>query len=199
MTKVPHIILASQSPRRRAMMEALQIACEYRTSAYEESHQSTDDPRMVVQRHARAKAASVRCEKDTDVVIIGADTVVSCNGYVYGKPRDMAEAREMLDTLSGQSHTVHTGVAVWMTRTDTWHVDACETRVRMRSLTVEERDAYLARVSPLDKAGAYAIQELGGIIIEHIEGCYYNVLGFPVAFLDALLNQEGISLLTGTR
>lgn len=196
-TKLPHIILASRSPRRRAMLDALGVPCEIRGSDYEETHAPDEDPRDVVKRHAKEKAASVVQADDADALVIGADTVVYKNTQILGKPKDLDEARSMLNMLQDGWHNVFTGLAVYTVNADEWHVTYVDTRVCMRSLSEEEIDAYVARVNPLDKAGAYAIQELGGIIIDKIDGCYYNVLGFPVAVLESLVARCGYSLLTG--
>jgi septum formation protein len=196
---LPHIILASQSPRRRAMLDALDLAYETRGSSYIEAHAANENPCEVVMRHAREKAASVVQPEDRKSLIIGADTIVYKNDQILGKPKDMADAHAMLTMLQGSRHIVYTGVAVYNACAEEWHITFATTSVSMRALSSEEIDAYITQVYPLDKAGAYAIQELGGIIIDKIDGCYYNVLGFPVAVLEQLIGQCGYSLLTGEK
>ena len=198
-TCLPHIILASRSPRRRRVLEELGVSFEARASAYDETHDPTDCPRCVVETHARAKAEDVRRDAEDDCLVIGADTVVWRDGTIYGKPRDRADARQMLSSLQGTWHEVFTGLAVYHGAADAWHVCHVRTSVKMRELDAAAITAYCSRIDPCDKAGAYGIQELGGIIIERIDGCYYNVMGFPIAQLDEVNGACGYSLLTGCR
>jgi septum formation protein len=132
-------------------------------------------------------------------VLVGADTVVVLGTQVFGKPRSRREAYRMLRALQGRTHSVYTGVALRDCATQRWRTAHVHTRVTMRPLTTHEMTRYFALVNPLDKAGAYAIQEAGGIVIERINGCYYNVLGFPVAMVETLLRTLGYSLLVTAR
>jgi len=193
---LPMLVLASGSPRRRELMKALGVPFTVVESGYDELNTAARGPRAIVRAHARGKAASVAARVSSGVVI-GADTLVWLAGVPYGKPRNLADARRMLRALQGRTHSVHTGLALFDTARTRWVVGDVCTRVTMRPLGPREIDWYLHRVNPLDKAGAYAIQEAGGIIIERISGCYYNVIGFPVATLETMLRRLGHSLVAG--
>ena len=195
---MPRLVLASGSPRRRELMTALGVPFAVVESGYEEHPAIARTPRAIVRAHARGKAADVAARVQ-DAVVIGADTIVWHAGTAYGKPRDLAHARRMLRALQGHTHSVHTGLALCDTIHGRWIVESVCTRVTMRPLCSREIDRYLELVNPLDKAGAYAIQEAGGIIVERIDGCYYNVIGFPVATLETMLRRLGYSLLAGAR
>ena len=190
---VPLIILASGSPRRRQMLKLIGIPFKIVVSTYEEKHDIRTRPHAIVTTHARKKAEDVvsRVKKG---IVIGADTLVCRNGKVYGKPKDMKEARRMLKELQGKTHAVYTGLAVCDTEEGRWEVGYVKTMVTMRTITSAEIERYFSLMNPLDKAGAYAIQDAGSLIIERIEGCYYNVLGFPIAKLDEMLRRLGYTL-----
>jgi septum formation protein len=155
-------------------------------------------PRGLAEHLARAKALSVARRRETGVVI-AADTVVVRGREIMGKPRDTEDARRMLRRLAGASHLVVTGVCVVDAGTGQELVESEVTAVRFRPLSEDEVEAYLATGEPLDKAGAYGIQGYGGLLVERIEGCYYNVVGLPLARLYLMLRQLGIDLLAGGR
>ncbi len=136
-----------------------------------------EDARRYVERLARAKAEAVECGPDD--VVLGADTVVVVEGDVLGKPSDAADARRMLELLAGREHEVMTGICLRNRRTAAEDVET--TRVRFVPLSGEEIEEYVASGEPMDKAGAYAIQGLASRFIDRIEGCYFNVVGLPVA------------------
>jgi len=194
----PAIVLASRSPRRRAMLRALRVPFRCVVGACEEDNQARLRPHALVVRHARAKvaAAAARVRRG---VLVGADTLVVLGRQVFGKPRSRQEAYRMLRALAGRTHAVYTGVAMLDCATQRWRTAHVRTRVTMRPLTTREITRYFALVNPFDKAGAYAIQEAGGIVIERINGCYYNVLGFPVATVETLLRTLGYSLMVTGR
>lgn len=125
-----------------------------------------------------------------EACVIGADTIVDMNGTVFGKPHTPEKAKEYLRTLSGKTHTVHTGLAV-ITPGGT-DIRSDETRVTFATLTPGEIDAYVASGDPLDKAGSYGIQGLFGVHVPHIEGSYFNVIGLPVHLLYAMLTDNGV-------
>ena len=127
-------------------------------------------------------------------VIVGADTLVYQDRVIYGKPKNMADAHRMLKELQGKTHYVYTALAIFDSNKNKWIVDYLRTKVSMRKLTKKEISRYFELINPLDKAGSYAIQEAGSIIVDRIEGCYYNVLGFPMAKLDEMLREIGYSL-----
>jgi septum formation protein len=175
------------------MLKILDVAFTSITSTYEERHDIHTRPHAIVKAHARHKAADVAARVKKGIVI-GADTLVYRNGNVYGKPQNLREARRMLMELQGRKHAVYTGLAVYDTASGTIIVDYERTAVQMRKLTGREIDRYFSLIDPLDKAGAYAIQDAGCLIIERIDGCYYNVLGFPIVKLDEMLRTLGYSL-----
>ena len=135
----------------------------------------------MVKRLAREKAADVASRARSGIVI-GADTIVVLDGHVLGKPRDPREARSMLRRLSGQTHTVYTGVALIDARTGRSTVFHERTRVTFRKISAQEIAEYVRSGSPLDKAGAYGIQDdFGAVFVEKVSGCFYTVVGFPLS------------------
>ena len=170
------LVLASTSPQRRAILEQLRIPFDVVAPPYEET--PGGDPL----EHAAGKARSV---DGGERPVLGVDTIVSYAGEVIGKPHDLADAGRMLETLSGQTHEVVSGLCL---RTQDWEELASETtRVTFRALTPRERARYLASGEWEGRAGAYAIQGLGGGLDERIEGDYLNVVGLPGALLVGLL------------
>ena len=170
------LILASSSPRRSALLSARNIAFQAIEPGVPELEQA-DDPRRLCLENARRKAdaVAVRFPKDW---VVGADTIVVLDGRVLGKPADLTEARRMLESLSGRTHEVLTGVALRGPGGGSDFIES--TRVTFRKTDEATREAHLARARPLDKAGAYAVQEDDGTLIAAIEGCRENVIGLPV-------------------
>jgi septum formation protein len=144
-----------------------------------EEDNGSDDPETLVRTHSMAKALDVAGGMPGRVVL-GADTLVFLEGRVLGKPSGRAEAREMLDSLSGRWHEVHGGVAVILEDGSREMIHEV-TRVKFRGLGREETEAYIDTGEPMDKAGAYGIQGFGGVFVERIEGCYFNVMGLPLS------------------
>ena len=182
-----NIILGSQSPRRKELLAGLDI--EFTTKVIpglEETYPDTLQGEEIPIYLAEQKADAYTLE-DNDLLIT-ADTIVWLDGHVYGKPADEAEAREMLRSLSGKTHDVITGVCV---RTNKKNVSfASTTKVRFAELTDAEIEHYVNKYRPMDKAGAYGIQEwIGYIGVEHIEGSYFNVMGLPIQRLYTILKQ----------
>ena len=182
-----NIILGSQSPRRKELLAGLDI--EFTTKVIpglEETYPDTLQGEEIPIYLAKQKADAYTLE-DNDLLIT-ADTIVWLNGHVYGKPADEAEAREMLRSLSGKTHDVITGVYV---RTNKKNVSfASTTKVRFAELTDAEIEHYVNKYRPMDKAGAYGIQEwIGYIGVEHIEGSYFNVMGLPIQRLYTVLKE----------
>jgi septum formation protein len=182
------LVLASASPRREELLR--QIGCKFqiRVSDVEEDNSLKLPPAQLVTAHAKAKATTVAAKCSPDEIVIGADTIVVLAGEVYGKPKDRDDARRMLSQLAGKEHQVITGIAVAAHR-QSW-TNYCETLVRIRQLSVIEMEAYLATGEPDDKAGAYAIQGVGSLLVSGITGSYTNVVGLPLVELDALLRQS---------
>ncbi len=185
------IILASASPRRRELLE--QIGAEFRVEVSDAEEISRQDisPVELVMKNAHLKAAAV-AKLYPDVPVLGADTVVSLDENIYGKPRDRKQAEEMLQRLSGRTHQVSTGIAlVWQNRL--WQ--ACETtEVSFAPLSTAEISRYVESGEPADKAGAYGIQGRGAVFIEQIRGSYSNVVGLPLHCLYGLARKAGIDL-----
>lgn len=177
------IILASQSPRRRELMGFFPFPVTVRVSQADEKMDSAKRPEDEVSRISRNKARAV-ARADGDIVI-GADTIVVCDGMILGKPKDEADAYRMLSMLSGRAHQVMTGVTVLQ---DEKCVSFTEiTDVYFRALTEKEINDYIRSGDPLDKAGAYGIQSGASLFVERIVGDYYNVVGLPVCHLSQVL------------
>jgi MAF protein len=178
------IILASQSPRRRELMELIGFPFSVRVSETEELI-TRHDPAAVTEELSWQKAQAVAAELDDvqEIIVIGADTVVSVEGQILGKPGTKDEARSMIRTLQGRDHMVYTGVTI-LGRSAV-HGDRCETfsegtRVTVASMDDSEIESYISTEEPYDKAGAYGIQGTFARFIQGISGDYYNVMGLPV-------------------
>ena len=183
------LVLASGSPRRRELLAQAGYRFEVEVSSVSESRQPGEDAIRFATRLAREKAEDVFAHRSDGSIVLGADTVVVCDGEVMGKPSDAADAERMLLRLSGRTYQVVTGVAVAWSEGRT-EVAAELTQVTMRTLSPEEILAYVSTGEPMDKAGAYAIQGYAGRWIPRINGCYFNVVGLPLALITSLL--EGV-------
>ena len=183
------IILASKSPRRRELLEMLDIDFECMTiDGIEEKYPENLEPERVPEYLAELKAAAYRKVIGKNDIVITADTVVISNGKILGKPANREEAVEMLLDLSGHTHKVVTGVSV--TSTDRSHTFRCETEVTFDNITEEEVAYYVDKYRPFDKAGSYGIQEwIGCVAVAGINGSFYNVMGLPVNRLYHLLSS----------
>jgi septum formation protein len=176
---LPELILASQSPRRRELLAIAGFRFSVRVRPVEEVRETDEAPMMYVRRLARAKAEAAR--EAADEIVLGADTIVVIDDHVLEKPLDAADATRMLHLLSGRVHTVITGVC--LLHADHVIVDHLSTQVRFAPLTDSEIAEYVASGEPMDKAGAYAIQGLASKFVERIDGCYFNVMGLPLALV----------------
>lgn len=185
----PRVVLASSSPRRRQLLNLIGITHEVRPANIDESMRKREAPRRHAERLAREKATAI-ATRDPDLITIGADTVVLINRKVLGKPKDQAEAIQMLSQLSGREHTVITAVAV--ARGKKLRSSIEEVRVKFRRLREEEIEEYVATGEPMDKAGAYGIQGYGATIVERIDGDYFAVMGLPLVRLTSLLRDLGV-------
>lgn len=181
------IVLASLSPRRREILRQAQIAFTVRGAPVDESSRAGERPVEYVRRLAEAKARAVPATEGETV--LGADTTVVVDGEVLGKPTDAADARRMLALIAGRRHEVLTGIC--LKRGEDVVRDHAVTAVWLAALSAEEIDAYAASGEPMDKAGAYAIQGLASRYVERIEGCYFNVVGLPVALVYRRLAEKG--------
>jgi septum formation protein len=191
------IVLASRSPRRAALLKQIGLEFSIIPAAVDEPA-GLGGPGTVAERLALAKARAVADSLERGLVI-GADTVVTLDGDILGKPADSDDARMMLIRLSGRSHLVVTGVAVVDAGTGRSIVEHEESRVWFRTLDSDEIDAYVASGEPADKAGAYGIQGLGAVMVEKIEGCYFNVVGLPLRRLAGILKSFGLDVLEMNR
>ena len=203
------IILASASPRRKELLEQIGISFEI-CPAKGEERITKSVPHEVVEELASQKAievaSMVRTYEEThqelvtpsDLMVIGADTIVSCGGQILGKPKDERDACHMLKLLSGGTHQVYTGVSIVLLYASgkagqvTFHE---KTDVTMRAMSEEEIRRYVATGEPMDKAGAYAIQGLAAMFVIGLDGDYYNVMGLPVCPLAMILRKFGVKLL----
>jgi septum formation protein len=185
------LILASNSPRRRELLAQVGWSFTVDPADVDEQMLAEESPEYYAVRVAQDKA-QVAARRAGSGIVIAADTIVVLDNEVLGKPRDVRDATRMLTMLSGREHRVITGVAVMDAATGSSESRAVSTRVRFRELRKEAIDAYVATGEPMDKAGAYGIQERGALLVERIEGCYYNVVGLPLAVLAEML--EGFAV-----
>jgi septum formation protein len=188
------IILASASPRRKELLEKINLKFEVDASDCEENIDPGLEPREIVRQLSIQKAKTVEA-RHKNSIIIAADTVGVMGDRILGKPHTKDEARKMLHEISGKSHLVITGFSIIDTTTDKIVTRTVDTRVYIKKLTREEIDAYVKTGEPLDKAGAYAIQGMGAVMVEKIEGDYYNVMGLPLNALTEALKKFGIYVL----
>jgi len=195
---VRKLVLASASPRRRALLEELRWSFEVRAAEVDETPRDGETPGALALRLALAKARAVadRMRQEggecAGAVFLGADTVVVLGETVLGKPRDRDDARRMLRALSGREHTVLTAIALVGEECERSALES--TQVIFRPLDDAAVDAYVATGEGDDKAGAYAIQGHGALLVERISGCYFNVVGLPLHRLSVLLDEWGWSL-----
>ncbi|SMC83111.1 Maf family protein [Sporomusa malonica] len=187
------IILASSSPRRQQLLELIGVDFEVIVSDVEEDNTKDMPPHELALTHARDKAVDTAKRASNSDIIIGADTIVVLDGQVFGKPADRAEAIRMLTALAGREHSVISGVAVVMGQQVFSGFNT--TIVRIRPLSPAQIKRYVDSGEPMDKAGAYAIQGQGTLLVESINGCYNNVVGLPLGTLSELLQQVGVDLL----
>ena len=186
------LVLASASPRRAELLRAAGIRFEVVTADVDERQHSGEDAETYVRRLATAKATRVATAQPGRAVL-GADTTVVVDGAVLGKPGDAAEAVTMLARLSGRSHLVLTGVCL-IDPTGRADAAVASTTVEFRPLTAEEIGRYVATGEPMDKAGAYAIQGGAGPFVTRVEGAHDNVVGLPVALIQAMCRARGIQV-----
>jgi len=187
------LILASASTRRAEILHAAGFSFSVLSSAIDETPYPGESAHGLVQRLAVAKAELVAARAVGPAIVIGADTEVTLEGHIFGKPRSTDDARHMLETLSGRTHAVVTGVAL-IRLPDAERCTFVEsTLVQFAQLSAEEISRYLATGEPHDKAGAYAIQGRAGRYIPRIEGDYFNVVGLPLARMTQALAELGWS------
>lgn len=188
------IILASSSPRRKEILSQLGIKYEVISSKYEEKIENIQ-PEDLVMCFAEGKALCVAKGIAEEALVIGSDTIVYNNG-ILGKPKNEKDAFNMLKSLSGLYHTVISGISVVNTPSLHKITTFEKTTVKFKDLTDDEIFYYISTGEPMDKAGAYAIQGIGSLIVERIDGCYFNVMGLPVCRLSKVLEDFGYKLLS---
>ena len=190
----PKLILASQSPRRRYLLEQAGIKFSVIPSSFDESSIKLSSPDSYVRQLAECKASEIS-EKYPASWVIGADTIVFIDGTILGKPGSKSEARAMLERLSGKTHQVLTGYSICCQNAGRRFTDAVKTEVQFKKLSEEEIDWYLDSGEPFDKAGAYAIQGIGTFLVRRINGSYTNVVGLPVCeVVEYLINEKIVKL-----
>jgi septum formation protein len=181
MRTVKPIILASRSPRRIHLLHQIGLSFTVQESGVDEHISDGIAPEEVVRRLSLEKASRV-AERLHDGIVIGADTIVVLDGKILGKPSSKGEAISMLSQLGGKTHTVFTGFALIDVESQKSYVDYEKTEVTFRRLSNEEIESYVESGSPMDKAGAYGIQDdFGAVFVERINGCFYTVVGFPLS------------------
>ncbi|WEK55353.1 MAG: Maf family protein [Candidatus Cohnella colombiensis] len=193
----PTLVLASASPRRQELISLLGLPVQIQPSRVEEDTPTQWTPIQVVEGLALRKAQAVKdqlvLEEHPNSIVVGSDTIVVLDGDVLGKPSDDDHAFEMLRRLAGRTHEVYTGVALLSVADHKSVISHRVTRVKMRTLTDEQLLRYVATGESMDKAGAYGIQELGSLLVDSIEGCYFNVVGLPISLLADLLVDFGVN------
>ncbi|MDD4954453.1 MAG: Maf family protein [Candidatus Omnitrophica bacterium] len=193
MQQTRKIILASKSKARQDLLKSIGLKFSVCVSSAKETHSLSKGCSKLVISNALAKGKEVAKKFDTGVVI-AADTVVLANNKIIGKPKNLNEAFKTLKTISKKPQWVYTGLAVTDIDKNKTFTDYEKTKIYMLPLSDEQIKNYFKKVSPLDKAGSFDIQGLGGIFIDRIEGCFYNVVGLPLAKLAKLLKKAGIEI-----
>lgn len=183
------IVLASGSPRRKELLGKIGLNFIVDPSDFEEVLDQTINPLELVKKLSYGKAADV-AKRHPDSIVIGADSVVAINNITLGKPHTEAKAIEMLSKLSGTIHSAISGFTIIDTKTGKTISEAVETKIFFRNLTSGEIENYVATGEPLDKAGAYAIQGKGALLVDKIEGDFYNIVGLPLSKLAETLKKE---------
>lgn len=189
MSDAPELILASGSPRRRDLLSEAGYRFRVEAPGVEENEDTSLPIRLLTEGNARDKAAAV-AERNPDAVVLAADTLVLLGDTVLSKPGDRAEAARMLASLNGRAHEVFTAVAMRHGRSGRSHGLTVTTRVHFKTLAPAEQADYHSRIDPMDKAGAYAAQDHGALIIERVEGSMSNVVGLPMDEVAAALREQ---------
>jgi len=190
-------VLASGSPRRRELLAGIGLPFEVIVSDLEEKREDGEPVDAYVKRLAIDKAASV-AERAPDAWILAADTVVYLDGIVLEKPLSRSDAIRMLSTIAGREHTVFTGVTLRHASRDYTDTSVTASKVRMIPLSAREIEWYVDTGEPMDKAGAYAIQGIGAMFIESVDGNYSNVVGLPLSEVSVMLKRAGLEHLIGS-
>lgn len=186
------IILASKSPRRRNVLEQIGLKFTVQVSDFDEASITFKTPVEMVEKLSLEKAKII-AKRNPDAVIIGADTTIVCKGEIIGKPKSIKDAVRILKLLSGNIHTVITGFTIISgNKSITKHVTS---KVKFKKLSEAEIKAYVATGEPMDKAGGYGIQDKAGVLIESVNGDYFNVVGLPIAVVSEVLKDFGVEII----
>ena len=189
-----NIILASASPRRKEILENTNVKFKIMASSIEELRLEGESPCQMVMRLAFEKGIDIASRQKSDLVI-SADTIVVLDNTVLGKPKDEIEARKMITSLSGRTHQVITGISLINLDNNKKIIDYVISNVKFKNLSEEDINDYIRTKESLDKAGAYGIQGYGALLVEEIQGDYFNIVGLPISRLsDLLKNYFNINL-----
>ncbi|MFD3157640.1 Maf-like protein [Haloimpatiens sp. FM7330] len=190
------LTLGSASPRRKELLKKITENFDVIVSDFdEESIDFNGDFTKYVKKIAEGKALNVSKKIQDESIVIGCDTIVAFDGKVLGKPKDEEDAYSMLSAMSGKWHAVYSGIAIVNNLTGKILTDYVCTNVKFSDITDREIKKYIKTGEPMDKAGSYGIQGLGGIFIEKIDGCYYNVVGLPINKLNSMFMRMGVNLI----
>ena len=192
MNKDTQMVLASQSPRRSELMKLFDFSFQVEPANIDESKNKTESPNSYAKRLALSKTLKVSQNHPRDSIVIGADTVVVQDNYVMGKPDTNSEAHSMLMQLQGKTHQVVTAIAIHFNKLGTTTQELCETSVQMRNMTEEEVAEYVYTGDSLDKAGAYAIQNVEFQPATPLGGCLANVIGLPLCHMTRALQNNNV-------
>lgn len=196
-TDAPRLILASGSPRRAALLERIGVDFEQHPPGADETPRRNETPEALCRRLARTKARTV-ANRQPNAIILGADTLIEIDGESLGKPRDADDGHRMLTRLSGTTHRVHTAMAVLDTN-GTEHAAVSTSAVTLRTIDTGEIEHYWATGEPADKAGGYAIQGLGSLFVQHLDGSASAVAGLDCCRVAILLRAAGFPILNGSQ
>jgi septum formation protein len=185
-------VLASSSPRREKLFRKLGLDFSIISPNVVETHLHGESPVEYVLRVSLEKALSVAATLKHRHIVIGADTIVVCDGDILGKPKDEEEAKSMLMRLSGRYHLVMTGLSIVKSKSEIMHIEDVKSMVKFKSLNPHEIEEYVNTKEPLDKAGGYAAQGIGAFMIEEIQGSFTNIVGLPLSSLSNALRNLGI-------
>lgn len=183
------IVLASSSPRRRDLLLKYKLRPIIEEPQIEEKIYLDEAPEQVAMALSFEKVVQVANKFNNEEIIIGADTIVACDGLILGKPKNEYEGKEMIKFLSNREHQVITGISIMRSNCNIKIIDYESTIVKFRKLSDKKIQKYIESNEYIDKAGGYGIQGLGSILVEYINGCYFNVVGLPIYKLDTLLER----------
>jgi septum formation protein len=189
------IILASQSPRRKWLLEQIGLEFDIIPSTFDEDIEGKKFSKKLIESLAYEKAKEVAGRTDKEALIIAADTVVIMGSEILGKPIDEADAKKMLQKLSNRTHQVITAIAIIDKYEDKTLINSTISKVKFKKLSDREIEDYIKTGEPMDKAGSYGIQAYGSLFVEKVEGCYNNIVGLPLNLLAEMLKSFGVYLI----